>query len=172
MNEEPAPIVLELAPLPREQIGPFLLLGVDKDAERAQIEAHWAERIKAARKGQIRVPLEDINWAREIINDPDRRYRAAAANLNPDTAEGTLRRLAQLYGLADSAEPSWKPYENEKDLADYTPPVDLPDAGQIRQAIAMPDVPLELPAVAELLKQFLPESLDPWAVNLSTDNAP
>ena len=27
------PVVLDLAPLPREQIGPFLLLGLDKDAD-------------------------------------------------------------------------------------------------------------------------------------------
>ena len=29
----PEPVVLELAPLPREQVGPFLLLGLDKDAD-------------------------------------------------------------------------------------------------------------------------------------------
>ena len=27
------PIVLELAPLPREQVGPFLILGLSKDAD-------------------------------------------------------------------------------------------------------------------------------------------
>ena len=39
------PIVLDLAPLPREQIGPFLLLGLDKDADKEQIEANWARRV-------------------------------------------------------------------------------------------------------------------------------
>ena len=43
-----APIVLQLAPLPRTQIGPFLILGVDKDATRETIEAAWAEKIKQA----------------------------------------------------------------------------------------------------------------------------
>ena len=38
-----APIVLQLAPLPRTQIGPFLILGVDKDASRAFRKA--AERL-------------------------------------------------------------------------------------------------------------------------------
>ena len=33
-------IVLELAPIPREQVGPFLLLGLDKSADKDQIEAN------------------------------------------------------------------------------------------------------------------------------------
>lgn len=169
MSEQQAPIVLELAPLPREQIGPFLLLGVSKDADREQIEAHWAERIKTARKSQIRVPLEDINWAREIVNDAERRMRSAAATLNLDTAEEVLKKLAASYGLADTSEPSWKPYESEKSLADYTPPIALPDLDEIRSKIAVPDVPLELPAVAILLRQFLPQALDPWDVNLESE---
>jgi hypothetical protein len=169
---EQTPIVLELAPLPREQIGPFLLLGVSKDADREQIEAHWAERIKAARKSQIRVPLEDINWAREILNDVERRMRSASATLNPDTAEELLKKLAAKYGLADTAEPSWKPYESEKALADYTPPIALPDLEEIHSKIAVPEVPFELPAVAVLVKQFVPQALDPWDVNLEGEPPP
>ena len=30
-------VVLELAPLPREQLGPFIILGVDKDADQERI---------------------------------------------------------------------------------------------------------------------------------------
>ena len=37
------PVVLELAFLPREQVGPFLLLGVDKTQGKDQIEANWAQ---------------------------------------------------------------------------------------------------------------------------------
>ena len=33
----------ELASLPREQVGPFLLLGLDKTADKEQIEANWAD---------------------------------------------------------------------------------------------------------------------------------
>src|SRR5437899_5211457 len=84
------PVVLELAPLPREQIGPFLLLGLEKDAGPEQVEANWAQRVIWSRKNQINVPLEDINWAREVINDPDKRIRADAATLNADTIDGTL----------------------------------------------------------------------------------
>ena len=52
----PLPIVLELAPLPREQVGPFLLLGVDKTAAKEEIEANWAQRVIWARKGQVKTP--------------------------------------------------------------------------------------------------------------------
>jgi hypothetical protein len=171
MPDQPAPIVLELAPLPREQIGPFLLLGVPKDADREQIEAAWAERVKVSRRNLIRVPLEDINWAREVINDPDRRYRAASATINLDTGDSILQELARACGLGETPTPTptWKPYDSEKALADWTPAVPVPDPLSIAQTIAVPEVPLELPAVAMILKQFLPETLDPWALNLATD---
>jgi hypothetical protein len=74
----PLPVMLDLAPLPRSQVGPFLILGVAKDADREALEANWAQRLIWARKNLIKVPLEDINWARELINDPDARLRADA----------------------------------------------------------------------------------------------
>jgi hypothetical protein len=57
MPDDKEPVVLELAPLPREQIGPFLILGLDKDAGKDEIEANWARRVIWARKSQVRVPL-------------------------------------------------------------------------------------------------------------------
>ena len=107
MADEHEPVVLELAALPREQIGPFLLLGVDKDAGPKQIEANWAQRVIWARKNQIRTVLGDINWAREVITDPERRVRADLTSLNIDTAEGILRRLAEQYG-AGTEGISWR----------------------------------------------------------------
>ena len=62
MADEHEPVVLELAALPREQLGPFLLLGLDKNADAEAIEASWAQRVIWARKNQIRTPLGDINW--------------------------------------------------------------------------------------------------------------
>src|SRR3954464_3729464 len=91
------PIVLQLAPLPRTQVGPFLILGVDKDASRETIEAAWAEKVKQARRGQIKVPLEDINWAREMLNGKDSRIRCDAVAFNVDTTDGTLRKLKERY---------------------------------------------------------------------------
>src|SRR5438132_13782945 len=55
-NHDQEPVVLELAPLPREKSGPFLLLGVEKDADKELIEASWARRVIGARKNQISVP--------------------------------------------------------------------------------------------------------------------
>ena len=96
-----APIVLQLAPLPRTQIGPFLILGVDKDASRDTIEAAWAEKVKQARRGQIKTPLEDINWAREMLTSKESRIRCDAVALNIDTTDGALKKLAlviEAYG--------------------------------------------------------------------------
>ena len=168
-SDDAAPVVLELAPLPREQIGPFLLLGIEKDADREQLEAGWAERIKAARKNQIKVALEDINWAREVINDADKRFRAASASLNLDTADGVVARLAQAYGAGGSAAPGWQPYDSEKALGDYTPPAPVLDPHELAAAVALPEMPLELPAVAILLQQYIPASLDPWTIPLPSD---
>ena len=74
MSESNIPMILKLAPLPRTQVGPFLILGVDKSATREIVEAAWAQRIIWARKGLIQTPLEDINWARDVLNDPRKTY--------------------------------------------------------------------------------------------------
>jgi hypothetical protein len=159
------PVVLELAPLPREQVGPFLMLGVDKDSDKDQIEANWAERVKWARKNQTRLQLEDINWAREVLNDPDRRVRADAGSLNADTGDGTLRALAQRYSGRQG--PSvWQPLDVEKPLADYTPPTEVPDPQTVLAAVMVPEVPEEVPMAANLLEQLAQEPLDPWDLNL------
>lgn len=164
MGEE-QPIVLELAPLPREQVGPFLLLGLDKDAGAEQVEAHWARRVIWARKQQTDLALEEINWAREVLNDPERRALAAAAGLNLDTAAGTLRRLAEPF-----ARPSWLPFDIDPP-AD-APAADVPDLDELRRATPVPDVPAEWPVVARLFDTLARAPLDPWAVTLNPDAAP
>src|SRR5262249_37415715 len=126
MGNAPEPVVLELAPLPREQIGPFLLLGIEKDADQERIESGWAMRLKQARKQQIDLPLEDINWARAMLKDPEKRVRADAGSLNVDTADGVLRRLEQRFA-GEGGETNWQPRDCEKDLRDYTPSVEMPD---------------------------------------------
>ena len=159
------PVVLDLAPLPREQVGPFLLLGVDKAADKDQIEANWAQRVIWARKSQIKTALEDVNWAREVINDADRRVRADAASFNLDTIDGALRRLCERYTDPRAVAHS-DPLDVEKSLADYTPPTPVPEAEEVRGAITVPDVPEEIPAVARVLDRFLKEPLDPWKLEL------
>ena len=158
----PLPVVLELAPLPREQVGPFLLLGVEKTASQEQIEANWAQRIIWARKGQIKVPLEDINWAREVLRDVERRPRADACSLNLDTTAGILRQLAQRSGGAQPG--PGQVLDGEKALADYVPAVEVPDPDTERAAIAVPDVPQDMPVARKLLEDHVREPLDPWSL--------
>jgi hypothetical protein len=166
MANEPEAVVLELAPLPREQIGPFLLLGLDKDADAEEIDAHWAQRVIWARKNQTRVPLEDINWAREAIRDPERRLRCDVASLNLDSAAGLLRQLAARFGVGPRPRPGWEPVDNEPDFRDYTPAVEVPDPQTVRTAIVVPDLPLEVPAAVRLLEQQVGQPLDPWGLEL------
>lgn len=161
------PVLLELAHLPREQVGPFLLLGLDKDASKEDIEANWAERIKWARKQQTTITLEEINWARDLINDVTRRMASDATTLNFDTIDGTLANLAQKHGMSRSgATVSWEPMDEEKPLADYTPAVDMPDIEQVRAGLIVPEIPRRFPAATVLLKEMAGTALDPWSITL------
>jgi hypothetical protein len=164
MGQTPEPVVLELAMLPREQVGPFLLLGLDKAADKTAIDAHWADRLKWARKGHAKAALEDINWAREVLNDTERRIRADAASLNTDTRDNTLAQFAQRYGAQDGR--MWQAQDSEKALADYRPPAEVPDAETVRVALSVPDVPEEVPAVPLLLERLVQQPLDPWAISM------
>jgi hypothetical protein len=167
MAKNTEPVVLELASLSREQVGPFMLLGLDKDADNEGIEANWADRIKWARKQQAKVPLEDINWAREVLRDVDRRIRYDAASLNADTSDGLLRQLARRFGVdGGRAVRAWQPLDREKPLADYTPAAEVPDPKVVRAALVVPEIPEEVPAVAGLLARFAQTPLDPWALEL------
>src|SRR5262245_1232045 len=131
MSEEHEPITLALAQLPREQIGPFLMLGLAKDAAAEQIEAAWAQRVIWARKKQIDVALEEINWAREVLRDPERRLQADLLSLNLDTLDGTLARLAERYGGG----PTWQPLDAEKPFAELIPDAEIPDADVVQASI-------------------------------------
>jgi hypothetical protein len=166
MSTELEPVVLELAPLPREQVGPFLLLGLDKNADAEEVEAHWAQRVIWARKNQTRVPLEDINWAREAIRDAERRIRSDLVSLNLDTAAGLLRQLAARFGVGARPRPGWKVLDSEQDFGDHTPATEVPDPQSVRAAIVVPDIPLEVPAAGRLLEQLVTQPLDPWALEL------
>ena len=161
-----APIVLQLAPLPRTQIGPFLILGVDKDASRETIEAAWAEKLKQARRGQIKTPLEDINWAREMLMNKEARIRCDAVALNVDTTDGTLKKLRERYQGKQQLEIRAKPIDTEKWLADYAPPTAAPPVDEIRAIIQLPPIPRDVPAVRVMLENFVKEPIDPWQVQL------
>jgi hypothetical protein len=171
MADKQEPVVLELAPLPREQIGPFLLLGIEKDADPEQVENGWATRLKQARRQQVDIGLEDVNWAREVLKDPEKRVRADAGSLNVDTTDRVLRRLAERFGGQASRTAAWQPRDCEKDLRDYAPAVEIPDAEAVRAAIVVPMPEREMPFVARLLEEFAREAslLDPWKPTLSKE---
>jgi hypothetical protein len=166
MAQSEQPVLLQLAPLPRQQIGPFLILGVDKDAPRDVIEAAWAQRLIWARKNQFRVALEDINWAREIINDPERRLRADAVSFNIDTTDGLLRKLRDRYQGKGRPAAGCKPLDVEKNLSEYSPTTPVPDAAEVRAQIPLPQMPREAPAVKLILEQTVKPAIDPWDVDL------
>jgi hypothetical protein len=162
------PLVLKLAPLPRAQAGPFLILGVDKDSDKEAIESAWAQRLIWARKGMIPTPLEDVNWARELLTDPARRWRADAQSMNVDTTDGVLRKLKERFQGKTKDVAACKPIEDEKSLADYVPDVAVPDLDEVRAAVALPDLPRELPmSPAQLVSD--PKPIDPWDFSLSTE---
>jgi hypothetical protein len=168
MNESHEPVVLELAALPREKIGPFILLGLEKDAGPEAIEAHWAQRVIWARKNQIHVALTEVNWARETLNDPDKRVRADVTSLNTDITSDVLQDLAQRYG-AGPAGPGWKPLEVDWQAKTPAPTPEVPDPEEIRKSISVPEPPDDLPGVEWLLDQFLTEPIDPWELKLPND---
>src|SRR6516225_10685442 len=118
-NPPPLPVMLQLAPLPRTQIGPFLILGVDKDADRDPVEAQWAQRLIWARKGMTRSSLEDINWGREVLSSTELRIRADAVSLNLDTTDGTLRKLRERSQGKRPSDVGARPLDVEKWLGDY-----------------------------------------------------
>jgi hypothetical protein len=166
MADKPGAVVLDLAILPREQMGPFLILGVDKTADKEQVEAAWAQRLIWSRKNLVKTPLEDINWAREVMNDFDKRVRADAASLNLDTSDVVLRRLRDRFTGHAQSEAGCRPLEADLPLADYSPAIPVPDPEEERKTIPVGEVPLEIPAVARLLEQLARAPLDPWNLGI------
>jgi hypothetical protein len=158
----PGPIVLEIAALPREQAGPFMILGLDKDAATPEIEAHWAQRLIWARVKSIRTPLEDVNWAKEVLLDRARRVAADVVSLNPDTSAGELRQILAKNGPLEPEVPTWEPRETPLPDLPEPPPNLLPNCDELRAGLAVPEVPLDLPAVARLLDEARSARLDPW----------
>lgn len=156
--QPPNPVILELAPLGRDQMGPFLILGLDKICDKEAIEAGWAQRLIRARKNLIKTPLEDINWAREVLSDSQRKLQADAGSLNLETTAGTFAKLGQ-------PRKGCQPIDVEKDLRNASTPLALPDADELRQAIAAPEMPREVPTIATMLEEFVRQPLDPWSVD-------
>jgi hypothetical protein len=161
MAKNNEPVLLELASLPREQTGPFLLLGLDKTADKEKMEANWADRVRWARKGQLKIALEDVNWARNMLSEVESRLRSDSASLNLDLTEAVLGRLAYRFGVGGQrGSLRWRPLDRQKSLAEYAPPVELPDAAALAAAVVLPEIPDELPAVRALLDELANAPID------------
>lgn len=157
------PILLELAQLPREKLGPFFVLGLSKDATKKDIDRHWADRLKWARKNIVNVPLEDINWARETLSDPQQRIEADVASLSSDLMEGLIETVAKKYHLATAdIEPTWEPIDDEKDLREFEPEQEIPSIESVSEKIVLPDIPEDLPSMQLFLEPLEAKELDPW----------
>ena len=162
-NSDPG---IEQSGASREKIGPFLLLGLDKDAGAEQVEAHWAQRVIWARKERSVVPLADINWARSVLTDPEARVRADVTSLNPDTLGGTVRELLERFNRSEPGAPSWRPMDSDERASDFAPATAVPSPADVRRGIHLPEVPDDFPDVAELLERMIDAPLDPWDLEL------
>jgi hypothetical protein len=151
---------IELAPLPRNRVGPFLILGVAKDADAVTIEARWAKNILWSRQGKNLTPLGDVHWAREVLRNPDQRFAADVASLNSDVVGDDLRKLADLYHL-DQTRPTWTPADPEPSPMRGS---EIPDPNEVKATLPAPEIPTELPGVARWLAEFAQAAIDPWSI--------
>lgn len=158
------PVLLELASLPREQIGPYLILGLPKEATRNQIEENWADRIRWVRRNLISIPLGDINWAREMLSTEEKQAQADAASLNTDTASDTLAALLAKYGFASGE--IWKPVDVPTPPETNSPAIEIPTPEKILGEIQLRDISHAFPQVPLLLEGMCMKPIDPWALDL------
>ena len=78
-----------------------------------------------------------------------------------------MARVTRRFGLTEGrAGPTWEPLDDEKPLADYRLPVEVPSAESVRATIVVPEVPQEIPGAARLLEQLAQTPIEPWAVQL------
>src|SRR6516162_3442074 len=139
----------------------------------APFESGWAPRVKQAGRQAGEAGLEEVDWAREILKDPERRVRADAGSLNVDTVDRVLYKLSERFsGQGGGA--AWQPRDCEKDLREYTIPVEMPDVEALRAEIVVPMPTRETPAVARLLEEFAraAAAIDPWNMQPTEEPAP
>jgi hypothetical protein len=147
----------------RELAGPYLVLGVDKDVDSDEIEAHYQSQCRAVERGECSWSIDDLEWAKQVLCDPEQRLAADRDSLNPDLASGEVQRLARLYRL-DGSPPGWEPMDPE-------PPIDFSalyviDSNALASTVPTPDIPRELPAVKAWLDHFSAAATDPWSMEL------
>lgn len=144
-------------------VGPYIILGIDKDADPATLPEVCARRVEAARAGELTWTEEQIVAALEVLHAPEERLESDVESFNTDIASGEVRRLARLYRV-DGGGPAWEPMDPE-------PPTELTeltfDAAGLAAEAPAPDVPLELPSVETWLTQYAAGASNPWTSELT-----
>ncbi len=97
-----------------------------------------------------------------MLLDRERRVSADVVSLNPDTSTGELRQILAKHGPLEPEVPSWSPYEAALPELPEPPSNLMPDCDELRAGLAVPEVPLELPAIDRILEQARSSPLDPW----------
>ena len=169
MAKSPEPVVLELASLPREQMGAFLILGLDKSADKTTIETHWADRLKWARRqsDQGAAGRRQLG-ARGTRATPTRRIKADATSLNADTTDRILAHAFPAFrhggrtggaacGSLLTARSRWRT---------IVPPAEMP--GSARGARGNPGSRRARRRAGRtaLLQRLAEQPLDPWGLEL------
>jgi len=62
-----------------------------------------------------------------------------------------------------------RPIDIEKNLANYEPPIALPDLQEVRSQIPPPEIPREVPAARVILEDFVRQPIDPWEISFEKD---
>jgi len=153
---------LSTARLPWQQAGPFLILGLDKDASSEQVESATRQRLDWIRQGILSCSEEDLNWARDMLLDAEQRIVADAQSLNLDTLDRQWQQLRDTHDSTDWEHPHWP-------IWDYPLPeipVPSPEQGDANGAKTcdppLPEIPDEIPALSQLIDDWRSRRIDPW----------
>ena len=170
------PVVLELATLSREQIGPFMLLGLDKSADKEQIDKHWADRVKLGAQAAHQGPAAKTSTGRTRSS---RTSTGASAPTRPASTPtrrtASSRKLCDRYGVGNGSpgRGCGSRLTTRSRWPTICPRRRCPtaDDGPRRHHWSSRRCREELPAVAVLLERLAQLPLDPWAFELRSNDA-
>jgi hypothetical protein len=157
MATSPDPVVLDLAPLPKEKMGPFIILGVAKEATPKEIESAFQERLLGIQAGDFPLGEEDIHWAKERLSDPEDRLNADVVSMNAEILNSPIRRMNK-----SDSENSWSSRDATTRF-NVTIEEDLQLAiDAITKDLVVPDLEFDVSKLGRLIKESENPSWDPW----------
>lgn len=140
---------------------PFRVIGVMKNATEEEADAAYAAAYKAARRGQGAYTPEEVNAAREALQDPDARAMWEAITYSVPIQPELIQALLDFRGPYSQA--GLRLELEPEDLLPYLPA--LPDVSdQAFAALCARETPVpDDAAYLEATKRVVLETLDPWA---------